>query len=266
MLRALKAELDPTGCSTPACSSPEAVTSAKDQTSELAVGFRARRDRPPSSTGESRRRRRAASDARSGRASSQRRRSRRRRAAARRRAARPTGRWPGRRDAASRAPAMPIGEARRRPPRRPALADAGRRSPRRTPARGPARRARARPAGTGAPRPVGDLGVHDAAAGGEPLHRAGPDDVREPRRGVPQRALEHPGDDLEIGMRMVGIPVPGGSCSSLWRDERVEPDICWVVVRPERERVPRHAPRRGSRTTSPNRRTAVTAMPISSRM
>ena len=77
------------------------------------------------------------------------------------------------------------------------------------------------------------------AARGEPLHLTGTDHRRAHRRGVPQRPAEHPGDDLEIGVRVVVVPRARRQQLVVVRDQAPEPDVARVVVRPERERVPR---------------------------
>ena len=110
----------------------------------------------------------------------------------------------------------------------------------RTPAACRSRRASARPARTGsAPTGSGDLGVHHARAGRQHLHRAGHDHAGVPVVvGVRAAPRQHPGDDLEVAVRVVGEAGAGREQVVVVADQRPEADVLGVVVGAERERVP----------------------------
>ena len=55
---------------------------------------------------------------------------------------------------------------------------------------------------------------------------AGPDHAASPTgRGVPQRAAEHPGDDLEVAVRVVGDSPRRAAAARRCGDQRAEPDV-----------------------------------------
>ncbi len=74
---------------------------------------------------------------------------------------------------------------------------------------------------------VGDLAVADARPGRQHLRATGLDDVpRAGRVGVDERALEHPGDDLQLRVRVLGIAGRGrSSTSSLWQTRGPKPRL-----------------------------------------
>ena len=173
------------------------------------------------------------------------------------------------------------GRAGRPAGRRPPYGSGGRR--RRRPA--PARTPRGRPPARGGPgrRRASRAAPRPARTG------SGPTRGRRPRRaGCPSPALiactvpgpigevwpvesvcsrtprQHPGDDLEVAVRVVGIAAAGLEQVVVVADQRTEAEVGRVVVRTEGERVPRHPVRARGGEPRPIRRTRVTAMPISS--
>ena len=224
MLRALKAELDPTGVLNPGVLIPVGVEPNAHTTSwavllgdDLAAALVEHPRRVARAPGSARRaapvrwrRTRAAAAPRAARVADRRR-------ARPRSARRPAPRWVRR-------------PARRRPPRR----STRRRTPRRQDVvRHETRLVRPHPR-LQEPRrlgAVGDLGVHHPAARGETLHLTRADHGRPHRRGVPQRPAEHPGHDLEVGVRVVGVPGARRQQLVVVRDQAPEPDVARVVVR-----------------------------------
>ncbi len=84
------------------------------------------------------------------------------------------------------------------------------------------------------------LAVPHAGAGRQPLHLAGSDDVRVPLGVlVHQRPGQHPGHDLEVGVRVQVVAAARRDPVVVVRHEHRVPHVGRVVVLPERERVPR---------------------------
>ena len=93
---------------------------------------------------------------------------------------------------------------------------------------------------------VGDLGVPDARSGRQDLGPTGLEDVaRAGRVGVHEGALEHPGHDLQLGVRVLGIAGAGGQDVVVVAHQRTEAEIGRVVVLAEGEGMVRQAAGRG---------------------
>ena len=85
------------------------------------------------------------------------------------------------------------------------------------------------------------LGVQHPAPGAEPLHEPGHHHAGvAPGVLVAQAALEHPGDDLQVAVRVAGVAAAGCDHVVVVRDEQRVPDVGRVVVRGEGEGVARH--------------------------
>ncbi len=83
------------------------------------------------------------------------------------------------------------------------------------------------------------LGVPDPAAGAQPLRQAGHDHAAVALGVlVAQPAVEHPGDDLEVAVRVGVVAGAGLDPVVVVRDQDGVPDVGGVVVRAEREGVP----------------------------
>ena len=87
------------------------------------------------------------------------------------------------------------------------------------------------------------LGVLDPRAGAHPLGQARVDDTAVAFRiPVRQGPAQYPGDDLQVLVRVGAEAGAGGNGLVVVREQEPEPDVRRVVVRPERERVPRVEP------------------------
>lgn len=59
---------------------------------------------------------------------------------------------------------------------------------------------------------------------------------------MPQGARDHPGDDHDTLVVVIGEPGPVGEQMLVMADHRTEDDVVRVVVRAEGERMPRRTP------------------------